>query len=697
MRLRLLFALVLAAVAAVGGGALLVVPQLGLAPAAAAFWSLLVLALAAIGAWLVLERLVAAPLRRLRREARTLAETAEAPAIAVPASGPLQPLGGAVARLGAALTRARRETDSVVGEAMARGGREKSRLVAILRDLGEGVLVCSREEHRILLYNESAARALDAPPQLGLGRPLFELMTREPVLHALERLEARAEGEEADERGGGDRVVGFVGATPDGSTLLEGRMTLIREGDGPALGYVLSFADVGRRVEQLALRERLLRTAFEGLRGPLANLRAAAETLHEHPELAPVERQRFDAVVLQESAALADRLDALSEEHGRLGGSAWPSQRLHSADLLACVARAVGERDGITLTRIGLPLWLQGDSHLMLLVLQELLRRLAGEGGPAGYDVEALLSDRRVYLDLTWDGDPVPEGQLEGWLAAPLPGLIGGGSLGDALERLAGAVLWCRRPSPGRAALRLPIAAAVPPPEAESGHRPLPPRPEFYDFELQSRANRAARQDERPLREVDFVVFDTETTGLNPSQGDEVVSLAAVRIVNGRLLSGESFERLVDPRRPIPPESTRFHGITDAQVRGKPTLAEVMPAFKAFVGDAVLVGHNVAFDLKFLRLKEKQAGVGFDNALLDTLLLSRFLDPEAEDHSLDAVAARHGIEGARRHTALGDTLLTAAILVRQIEQLEARGIASLGEAVRRSDTVTEVKRLQAQF
>lgn len=696
MRLRLLFALVLAAVAAAGGFALVVVPQLGLAPAAAAFWSLLVLALAAAAAWLVLERLVAAPLRRLRREARTLAETAEAPAIAAPARGPLQPLGGAVARLGAALTRARRETDSVVAEAVARGSREKSRLVAILRDLGEGVLVCSREEHRILLYNEAAARALDAPPQLGLGRPLFELMTREPVLHALERLEAVAENEEAVQAGAAEHVVGFVGATADGGTLLEGRVTLIREGDGPVLGYVLSFADVGRRVEQLALRERLLRTAFEGLRGPLANLRAAAETLHEHPALAPSERRRFDAVVLQESAALADRLEALSTEHGRLGGSAWPSQQLHSADLLACVARAVGERDGITLTPIGLPLWLRGDSHLMLLVLQELLRRLAAKG-PQHYDVEALLSDRRVYLDLTWEGDPVPQARLEAWLAAPLPGLIGGGSLGDALERLAGAVLWCRRPASGHAALRLPIAAALPPPEAESGRRPLPPRPEFYDFELQSQANRAARQDERPLREVDFVVFDTETTGLNPSQGDEVVSLAAVRIVNRRLLSGESFERLIDPRRPIPPASTRFHGITDAQVRGKPTLAEVMPAFKAFVGDAVLVGHNVAFDLKFLRLKEKQAGVSFDNALLDTLLLSRFLDPEAEDHSLDAVAARHGIEGARRHTALGDTLLTAAILVRQIEQLEARGIASLGEAVRRSDTLTEVKRLQAQF
>lgn len=696
MRLRLLFALVLAAVAGVAAAALLVVPYLGLPPAAAGFWSVLAVVLAAAGGWLLLEKRVAAPLRRLRREARTLAETAEAPPIAAPAAGPLQPLGGAVARLGAALTRARRETDGVVAEAMARGSREKSRLVAILRDLGEGVLVCSREHH-ILLYNEAAARALDAPPQLGLGRPLFELMTREPVLHALERLEVGADSEGAAPEAESERVVGFVGATPGGGALLEGRMTLIREGDGPALGYVLCFADVGRRVEQLALRERLLRTALEGLRGPLANLRAAVETLHDNPEFPADERRRFDAVMLQESGALAERLDRLSEEHARLGGSAWPSQQLHSADLLSCVARAVAEGDGITLTRIGLPLWLQGDSHLMLMVLQELLRRLASEGGARRFDVEALLSDRRVYLDILWHGDAVSERRLESWLAAPLPGLIGGGSLGDAMERLAGAVLWCRSLSPGRFALRLPIGAAAPPPRDASGQRPLPPRPEFYDFELQSRANRAARQDERPLREVDFVVFDTETTGLNPSQGDEVVSLAAVRVVNGRLLSGESFERLVDPRRPIPPASTRFHGITDAQVRGKPPLAEILPAFKAFVGDAVLVGHNVAFDLKFLRLKEKQSGLSFDNALLDTLLLSRFLDPEAEDHSLDAVAARHGIEGGRRHTALGDTLLTAAILVRQLEQLEARGIASLGEAVRRSDTLTEVKRLQAQF
>lgn len=691
MRLRLLFALVLASVAAVAAAALLVAVNSNASPSSAGFWGILAIGSAALVGWLVLERRVAAPLRILRRQARTLAETTDAPPIGMAAKGPLAPLLGAIARLAVALTRARREMAEAVALATARGALEKSRLSAVLRDLGEGVLVCSRD-HRVLLYNEAALRVLGAPPQLGLGRSLFEFLAREPVLHALERLEQHHPDEAATEA---NQVIDFVGAATPGGALLEGRMTLIRDSGERALGYVLSFADVSGRIEQLASRERLIQASLERLRGPLASLRAAAETIAAHPDLPPEEINRFQDVVLQESAALAERLQSLATEHSRISGPAWPAQRLHSADLMASMMRAAGQL-GLEVIPVGLPLWLQGDSHLMLLVTQELLRQMK-EVSPAPYEAEMLLSDRRAYLDLSWQGEAIPQHVLERWLEAPLPGLIGGGSLRDALERLAGAALWSQRDGAARARLRLPLGTALPPQERPELRRALPPRPEFYDFDLLDQAGRAARQDERPLREVDFVVFDTETTGLRPSEGDEVVSLAGVRVVNGRLLSGETFERLVNPRRPIPQESVRFHRITDAEVRGMPALVEIMPDFKAFVGDAVLVGHNVAFDLKFLRLKERQAGVRFDNPVLDTLLLSRLLDPEVEDHSLEAVAQRHSLEAARRHTAIGDALVTAAILIRQIKQLEARGITSLAEAVRQSDTAAEVKRLQAQF
>jgi DNA polymerase-3 subunit epsilon len=190
----------------------------------------------------------------------------------------------------------------------------------------------------------------------------------------------------------------------------------------------------------------------------------------------------------------------------------------------------------------------------------------------------------------------------------------------------------------------------------------------------------AAGWERLPLEHVHFVVFDTETTGLAPLEGDEIISLAGVRIVERGIVLGETFDRLVDPGRPIPESSVRFHGITDEKVRGRPGIADTLRDFRAFVGDAVLVGHNGSFDLRFIRLKEQGAGVHFKGPVLDTLALSRFLHDHSPAHSLDAVARRVGVEVRDRHTALGDALITAQVLLKFLYLLQERGVTTLGRA-----------------
>jgi DNA polymerase-3 subunit epsilon len=205
-------------------------------------------------------------------------------------------------------------------------------------------------------------------------------------------------------------------------------------------------------------------------------------------------------------------------------------------------------------------------------------------------------------------------------------------------------------------------------------------RPEFYDFDLFRATADDVTWEHRPLDEITYTVFDTETTGLQPGEGDEIIAIGAVRVVNGRLLRQETFDRLVDPRRLIPAASRRIHGISGDMVRGQPTIDEVLPAFAHFAEDTVLVGHNVSFDLAFLRVKEAQTGVAFTQPVLDTLLLSAVVHPAHEEHTMETIADRLGVDVVGRHSALGDALLTANIFVRLLPLLQSQGIRTVGQA-----------------
>ena len=228
-------------------------------------------------------------------------------------------------------------------------------------------------------------------------------------------------------------------------------------------------------------------------------------------------------------------------------------------------------------------------------------------------------------------------------------------------------------------------------------HRSLPARPEFYDFQD---LNQPMHWDEisgADLKSLNYVVFDTETTGLFPSKGDEIISIAAVRIQNGIVNEVEVYSRLVHPGMVIPKDSIQYDGITDDMIKDEPPIGEVLPSFREFVGDAILVAHNAAFDMKFLKLKEQATGITFPNLVLDTLLLSVFLDHESHNHTLDGIAQQMGIVIEGRHTALGDSIATAQVFRKMLNRLEGRGITSLRRVVEACSKIEHVRKMQENF
>lgn len=653
---------------------------------------LLVLALV-FALWIMFDANLAAPVQSLLGHLH--AHTGSHPYHSAPFDHgePLSHLPDAVREISQHLTIARDHTTKSVARAVARMDEQKSRLDALLRDLREGVVICDLG-HQVQMFNQRARIILDADDNLEPGGSLFTLLAREPVIHALERL-TNPLGEErgADGEPMPPRIAPFVCATTDGRTVVEAQMSLSIEPDGRAGGYVLTVDDVTEELVSLGRRDRLLRQAVEDLRRPVASLRAAVETLIGSPGMSNGDRAAFEDVVVRECQDMGARLEGITAEYRDIITGYWPMTDLYSANLLGCVARRFEERGDTTALMTGVPAWFHGDSHSLSELLEYLVHRLREQTGVAAFDLEARPGPRHIYVDVAWKGEAVPAAVLESWLDAPLERGLGGLSVRDVLEHHR-ADLWSMAGGDGRARLRLPLPPAIAP-----RPRPvdLPPRPDFFDLDPPPRSALEPSLAERSLRSLTYAVFDTETTGLQPSGGDEIISIAAVRIVDGRILTGESFSQLVNPRRGIPKGSIRFHGITDRMVKGRPSIREALPRFREFVDGAVLVGHNAAFDMKFLRLKEELCGVRIDNVVLDTLLLSVVLDGEGSEHHLDAVARRFGLDLAGRHTALGDALLTAALFLAMLERLEASGIWTLAQALDRCERVVRVRGEHARF
>ena len=613
----------------------------------------------------------------------------------VQAGDELESLAGEINRMADRVRDARRGLEDEVARATHALEVERGKLSAVLEALGESVVV-ALSDGVMILANPAAHELLGAPPGGLLGRSLFDFVDREKVAHFLERLGA--------ETGGAERF----SLHPAGRAIVEAVMTPFSGGPGSTVGFVLVLKDVTGPARVDVERSRRQIEMLRHLRGPVASIRSLSENLLDDPAaVTGTGRQLLEAV-----HAEALRLSGMITEAARtspigLVGAPRHFEALTVGGLAAMTLRRLGEDTSASVLvdaegGAGIPLRVDASAlsgalaHLLRVVLgarrshQPVRLRPRRHGGGVlqidlGAEGEGTVSDLEASLDVAFG-----------------PGVDGPLTVRTVVQHHAGEV-WAYT-AEGRLGFRLtlpveespgaPAEAAAPPRVSlvgagtTSGYGPqgVPTeRPDFYDFSLfEDMARHLLPVDrECPLDELTCTVLDTETTGLDPDEGDRIVSLAAVRVRGAVIRRGETFDALVNPGRPIPPSSVAFHGITDAMVAEMPPVDVVLPAFLRFAEHSVLVGHQIWFDLRFLERVTRRLGVASlarRHAVLDTLTLSEVVHGPLPDHGLDAMATRLGVVVHGRHSALGDALATAEIFVRLIALLRKRGIRTLGEA-----------------
>ncbi len=193
-----------------------------------------------------------------------------------------------------------------------------------------------------------------------------------------------------------------------------------------------------------------------------------------------------------------------------------------------------------------------------------------------------------------------------------------------------------------------------------------------------------------PLLSLDAISLDTETTGLDLRKA-RLLEVGAVRIASGRIEGAGSFHQLINPGEMIPAFSTAIHGIDNEKVAGAPYFADMWPQLSAFMGDAVIIGHTIGFDLAMMAQECRRAGLTFEKPRsLDTQFLAQLINPRLTGQSLGQLADWLGVEITDRHSALGDALTTARVFQAMVPKLREGGIRTYAEAAQACRSLTDV-------
>lgn len=624
----------------------------GLAPVETIAGAALALLVAGAGGFHLLMRRMRTPLKRLADETRVIADANPAHRIAAGEDRDIDRLVDAINTLAERYHSASTAMEPTLRTATAAADEEKQRLAALVAQLSQSVVVCD-PDGRILLYNQSARRLLDPAASgpragrgepLGLGRSIYRFIDRQLVAHALEKIHI------GQARSGVEAASRFVATSPS-KRLLRVRVAPVRGwSDATSLGFILTLDDVTEPLEAAQRVDDLVQSLTAQGRASAANIRTAVETLQAIPDLDQAQRQALIGIIHDEAAALSERLNRAEAEYAASLESQVSLEPMRAADLVAAAGRRIEAKLGIgtTIEAGDGPVFLRAESFALVQALTYLASRLKYQLEVAAVTLRTARDGRLVYVDLAWSGTPIALATWQQWATQPLR--LGGESSPLSLVAILGrhrGEVWYQPHQEGAAAgqpyvrLSFPAIDQEVPVAATTGAA----------FDLR----RVATAQDPRLQRLDALVCtafaaETDTAG---GERPRIGALAAMRVVNGRLLDDERVE--ADGFEPI--ESR-------------------LPRFAAFCGDTVLVTHDAARVLPALREREAATGTRFAQPILDTRTLLGLAGQEGDE--LIQAAARLGVDAPEGEGPAARARLVAQVFLKLIPLLDARGLGTLG-------------------
>jgi DNA polymerase-3 subunit epsilon len=547
--------------------------------------------------------------------------------------------------------------------------KERNLLAAIMAELPQGVIICNKSG-RILLFNSLAKKIFTqethskrAEHFIGLGRSIFHIIDKDLIVHAVKEIE--------DKLNTADQSMASYFITP----IYTGRLISIEtipvlDQDNLMTGFILTFQDVSEDIDRYeAIDQRLL--AFK---------KDLDKTLDPegHPVLNGSDGPSLSAVI-----------EGINQDYNHLCRfildstlNKLPLTTLSLNHFLSSIENKIRLEQGIRLhvAKDEQDVRFLADTYSFTMAFIFLIINLSEHTLQKEFNLKISHSKTDLFFDIIWDKPVVDKLWIKNMITRKIRSLP---SFGYVLQQNRSEFVIPSASDHTCSQVRIKAGLQLSP-SVTKGKRPAvitASRPEFYDFNLFNIQDANLDLLETNLKDIIYTVFDTETTGLSPEGGDEIISIGAVRIVNNRIAYQDIFEELIDPKRDIPIESYNIHGISYEMLLDKPDINKILPVFKKYTQDTVLLGHNIAFDMKMLKVKEKTSQIYFENPVLDTLLLSAMLHPIHEKHDMESIAKRLGVNIIGRHTALGDAIATAEIFLKLVPILNSNGILTLKDAV----------------